>query len=147
MKTRHVTRTNRPIKGLVAFVRGSLAVYLASLQIVRPDDLEAEGGLARAVGRLATLMRRLRISPPDPEPLLLRLSTYAAGAGLELRDPTAMRPACERLLASDGATELPRVQRELEDDKELQAALDHALHEHAPASSPELPEEIGRAHV
>ena len=72
------------LRGLVAFVRGSLAVYLASLQIVRPDDLEAEGGLARAVGRLATLMRRLRISPPDPEPLLLRLSTYAAGAGLEL---------------------------------------------------------------
>lgn len=131
------------LRGLVAFVRGSLAVYLASLQLVRPDDLEHEGGPARAVGRLATLMRRLRISPPDPEPLLLRLSTYAAGAGLELRDPAAVRPACERVLASEGTTELPRVQRELEDDKELQAALDRALHEHTPATSPELPEVLG----
>jgi len=131
------------LRGLVAFVRGSLAVYLASLQMVRPEDLEQADGPARAIGRLAALMRRLRISAPEPEPLLLRLRTYAAGAGLELRDEAVLRPVLERVLASHGTTELPKVVRELEEDKELHAALDRALHEHTPASTPALPEVLG----
>lgn len=131
------------LRGLVAFVRGSLGVYLQSLQIVRPDDREQADGRARAVGRLAALMRRLRISAPEPDPLLLRLHTYAVGAGLQVRDPAPVRAVCERVLAHDGATELPKVQRELEEDRALQAALDGALHEHAPAASPAPPEVLG----
>lgn len=131
------------LTGLVAFVRSSLAVYLQSLQVVRPDDLEQSEGPARAVGRLAALMRRLRIPAPEPEPLLLRLRTYAAGAGLELREPAAVRTMCERVLARDGSTELPKAQQELEGDRELQAALDQALHESTPATSPALPEVLG----
>ncbi|MCX4245298.1 hypothetical protein [Paraliomyxa miuraensis] len=138
------------LRGLQAFVRGSLAVYLPNVQIVRPGDLEAPEGAQRTSARLATLMRRLRIPAPEPAALLRCLSTYAAGCGLELAEAAAAAPTeaalateLQRALQRDGSLELPKVLHDLEHDRALQAALEQGLRER-PASGPDgLPEVLG----
>ena len=61
MKTRHVTRTNRPIKGLVAFVRAAAMKSFAAVFEAVAFDIEDQQGvviLGQQVGQaLAGLQR------------------------------------------------------------------------------------------
>lgn len=67
------------------------------------DDLTAPSGAARARGRLARLLSRVRIPAPLPERILARIALYAAGAGLAISpehrqgDALPLRPPGRRL--------------------------------------------------
>ncbi|MEM7158554.1 MAG: hypothetical protein AAF799_37285 [Myxococcota bacterium] len=128
------------LRGLLSYLRGSMAIFLQNIQLVRAADLEDPEGRERALGRLAALMQRLRISPLSANALLARLRTYAAGCGLELRDPEPARKVLEQALASDGGLELAKLRKDFEQDAKLRAALDAGLSEPTEASTQTPPE-------
>ena len=128
------------LRGLLSYLRGSMAIFLQNVQLVRPADLEDPEGRERSLGRLAALMQRLRISPLSADALLARLRTYAAGSGLELRDPEPARKVLERALASDGGLDLAKLRRDYEQDAELRAAFDAGLAEPSEAPAEDPPE-------
>ena len=67
------------LRGLETYLDEALAAHVAAFEVLRAEELAARDP-APAMARLARLFAQLRIPVPDPEAVVRRLETYAAGA-------------------------------------------------------------------
>jgi len=125
------------LEGLKGYLEAALDDHLRGLAVVAAEDLTDPGGRALAEARVARELARLRTPPGTVDAAMARLRLYAQSAGFDpAGEFSAVQDRVETILENGSDVDVDAVRASLERDKELRAAVEDALAEHAPVDTP-----------